>query len=135
MSTPPGPRLGLELPYWREVLVGGALGTIARLVVDALVGAPFGTWDAGVVVANVIGAFLLGILAGLPLDSPGHARWRAFAGTGILGAYTTFSALTLGFVDGSPTPYAVWGVIASLTLGVAAAWSGLALTHGRTRSK
>ena len=25
MSTPPGPRLGLELPYWREVLVGGAL--------------------------------------------------------------------------------------------------------------
>ena len=117
MSTPPGPRLGLELPYWREVLVGGALGTIARLVVDALVGAPFGTWDAGVVVANVTGAFLLGILAGLPLDSPGHARWRAFAGTGI------------------PTPYAVWGVIASLTLGIAAAWSGFALTHGRTRSQ
>jgi CrcB protein len=119
--------LRLELPYWREVALGGALGTAARLGVDTVVGAPFGSWDAGVFVANVTGALLLGFLAGLPLDTPGHARWRAFAGTGFLGAYTTFSALSLAFVDGSPVSYAVGGLVASLALGVAGAWVGLAL--------
>lgn len=117
----------LELPYWREVALGGAMGTAARLGIDGVIGAPFGTWDAGVFVANVTGALLLGFLAGLPLDAPGHARWRAFAGTGVLGAYTTFSALSLAFVDGSPTSYAVGGLVAGLALGVAAGSVGLAL--------
>jgi len=121
--------LRLELPYWREVALGGALGTAARLGVDTVVGAPFGSWDAGVFVANVTGALLLGFLAGLPLDTPGHARWRAFAGTGFLGAYTTFSTFVVEtdqLLDHGRLRVALTYVVASLVAGLAAAAIGMA---------
>ena len=50
---------------------------------------------------------------------------RAFAGTGVIGAYTTFSALNLAMVDGSPRPEAVLGLLVSIGGGCVAAWLGL----------
>ena len=109
------------------VALGGALGTAARLAVDALVGAPVGTWDAGIAVANVTGAFFLGVFALYPFRHRHPHEVRAFAGTGVMGAYTTFSALSLAAVDGSPRPEAVFGLTVSIAGGLVAAWLGLRL--------
>jgi CrcB protein len=114
-----------RLAAW--VALGGALGTTDRLIVDALVGTPVGTWDAGIAVANVTGAFFLGVIALYPFRRRHPHEVRAFAGTGVMGAYTTFSALNLAMVDGSPRPDAVLGIIVSIVGGCAAAWLGLRL--------
>jgi CrcB protein len=114
-----------RLAAW--VALGGALGTAARLAVDALVGAPVGTWDAGNAVANVTGSFFLGVIALYPFRRRHPHEVRAFAGTGVMGAYTTFSALNLAAVDGSPALDAVLGMIVSIVGGAAAAWLGLRL--------
>lgn len=107
------------------VALGGALGTAARLALDALVGAPIGTWDAGIAVANVTGAFFLGVIALYPVRHRNPHEVRAFAGTGVMGAYTTFSALSLATVDGSPRADAALGLVVSIAGGLAAAWLGL----------
>ena len=52
-------------------------------------------------------------------------RWRAFAGTGILGAFTTFSALSLALVDGT----SVGAGLASLVVSVLGGVAGAALGH------
>lgn len=75
------------------VLVGGALGALARYAVDGWVqshldaGFPFGT-----LAVNLSGSFLLGVVAVVTVERllvPGE--WRVFLGIGFLGAYTTFS--------------------------------------------
>ncbi|MDR7415170.1 MAG: fluoride efflux transporter CrcB [Armatimonadota bacterium] len=75
------------------VLFGGALGALARYVVDGWVvsrldtGFPFGT-----LVVNLSGSFLLGVLSVVTVERlllPGE--WRVLLGIGFLGAYTTFS--------------------------------------------
>ncbi len=120
-STPPR----RTLAGW--VALGGAIGTGARLAVDALVGTPAAGWHAGIAVANVTGAFVLGLVALWPWSHRRAHQARAFAGTGAMGAYTTFSALTLAVVDGSPSAAVLLGWAASLVGGLAAAWLGLRL--------
>ncbi|TCJ22893.1 fluoride efflux transporter FluC [Nocardioides jejuensis] len=97
------------------------------VVAGAAVGAPLrytaghyldGRFPLGTLLVNVVGAFLLGLFAGLTLD--GHLM--ALLGTGFCGALTTYSALTvksveLGRVTG--TAYALGTVL--LALGAAQA--------------
>lgn len=70
----------------------GGLGAVARFAVDAVVarrvgrGFPFGT-----LVVNLTGSLLLGILVGAAVQDDAYR----LAGTGLLGAYTTFSTWTL----------------------------------------
>ncbi|MEI2827283.1 MAG: CrcB family protein [Dermatophilaceae bacterium] len=113
-----------RLPYWREVAVGGAIGTAARIAVDLAIGPVNGGWDPGLAVVNILGAFALGWLSTRALSGADPARWRAFAGTGVLGAFTTFSALSLAMVDGTPfgaglasLTLSVFGGVAGATLG------------------
>ncbi len=121
--TPPAPPSRRRLAAW--VALGGAVGTSLRLAVDAVIGAPIGTWDAGIAVANLTGAFLLGVIALYPFRRRHPHEMRAFAGTGVMGAYTSFSALSLAAADGSPPPEAVLGLAVSILGGCAAAWLGL----------
>ncbi|MEP3889596.1 MAG: fluoride efflux transporter CrcB [Hellea sp.] len=79
------------------VALGGALGASARhlLGIAALKtlgpGYPYGT-----MAANVIGGFLMGLLAGwLALKVSGGTNLRLFLGVGLLGGFTTFSAFSL----------------------------------------
>jgi fluoride exporter len=73
---------------WTGVAVVGAAGAWARFYVGGLVTArrpsafPFGTFTV-----NLTGGFLLGLLTGLSVS--GDAL--LVLGTGLLGAYTTFS--------------------------------------------
>lgn len=80
---------------WLALAGGGALGAGARYAVDDLV--MRGRRDAfplGLLIVNVTGSFAAGLLLGLgTLVAP---LWTVILGVGLLGGYTTFSAV---FVD------------------------------------
>jgi fluoride exporter len=82
--------------HWLLVFVGGGLGAMTRHGVNraalALVGPGFPWWTLAV---NVLGSFLIGLLAGLfGAMETGHNA-RLFLTTGFLGGFTTFSAFSL----------------------------------------
>ena len=117
------------------VAVGGAVGTAARLALGMLF------VDAGVMpvlIANVVGAFLIGILMARPVDrlrEPARVDLRLLLGTGALGGFTTYSAFmtgTIGLWAQAPI-LAVAYAAGSLALGVGAAALGLRL--GRRREQ
>lgn len=96
------PRRRLPGPHVLWVGLGGAVGVLlnagTHALLDgpgaALVGSAAGSTPA-MVVANLLGAFLLGLLNGRARSStvPWDPRVTATLGTGVLGAYTSFSAL------------------------------------------
>ncbi|MCU1672236.1 MAG: hypothetical protein JWN77_349 [Frankiales bacterium] len=92
------------------VLLGGALGTTGRLLVDRRLPGP-----GSRLVVNVLGSLGLGLCAGLS-SSP-----YALLGTGVCGAFTTYSAFALDAVELGPrrgTGYVALTV--ALCLGAAA---------------
>jgi CrcB protein len=111
------------------VLVGGAVGTAARLAVDLLLphgGAdiPFGTF-----LINLVGSLALGVLVARVW--PVAPEWlRVGLGPGLLGSFTTFSALAVSAVEltaeGAGST-AIAYVVASLVGGIAAAALGIRL--------
>ncbi|MBU6206822.1 MAG: fluoride efflux transporter CrcB [Alphaproteobacteria bacterium] len=79
------------------VMLGGGLGAGMRhltgLAMLRLIGPGF---PYGTLTANLVGGFLMGILAGwLARYGHGGETWRLFLGVGVLGGYTTFSSFSL----------------------------------------
>ncbi|MFT4260392.1 CrcB family protein, partial [Microbacterium sp.] len=111
------------------VAAGGAVGTAARLAVGLALP------DVGVtpvLLANVVGAFLIGVLAA---RLPKAAELRLLLGTGVLGGFTTYSAFMMGTVGlWTDAPLiAVAYAAGSLVLGLGAAALGLRV--GRPRAQ
>lgn len=113
------------------VFAGGAVGVLVRealmLGVPDLVCMPM-----AVLLANLIGAFLLGLLLeALAVRAPETSRHRALRlllGTGMLGGFTTYSALAqtvallgIGGAAGIAFAYGLGTVV----LGGLAAWLGI----------
>ena len=111
--------------------IGGALRHGVNIGSARLFGYGF---PYGTLIVNVVGSFLMGVLAGYFAFRPGigqHAR--LFLTTGILGGFTTFSAFSLDtallverHAYGMAAGYAVGSVAAS----VSALFFGLALFRG-----
>lgn len=84
------------------VFLGGAIGVVARYALMAaipdLAGVPF-----AVLIANICGAFLLGTLLELLMrigpESKARGAMRLLFGTGLLGGFTTYSALALAVMQ------------------------------------
>lgn len=114
------------------VAVGGALGTGARealsLALPPVDGVPLTTLGI-----NVVGAFVLGALLQTLLlrgdDTGGRRRWRLFAGTGVLGGFTTYSAVATDTAQlGADRPLVAAGyALGTLLLGLLAAGAGALL--------
>lgn len=103
------------------IFAGGAIGALARVALAELVVAEPATWPWATFAANVAGAFLLGLaLSALPVPSIPPARLRAFAGTGVCGALTTFSAFQLELLR----------MLDAGALGLALAYAGGSLAAG-----
>lgn len=81
------------------VFAGGALGALARaLLEDALPHAP-GAWPWATFTVNVAGALLLGYaVTRLQERLPLSAYRRPFLGTGVCGGLTTFSTMQVELV-------------------------------------
>ena len=80
------------------VALGGAIGASARHGLGLAMLRFFGPgFPVGTLLANIIGGLLMGILMGwLVRETPeGAHSIRLFAGVGVLGGFTTFSAFSL----------------------------------------
>lgn len=83
-----------------QIAIGGALGAVLRYgAVQGVVrmfslGSPLGT-----VVVNVVGSFVMGLVAVWALQRVGDAKAAPFVMTGLLGGFTTFSAFSLDAVN------------------------------------
>lgn len=116
-------------PSWRIlglVVLGGALGAMARA---ALLWPGRADPLSGVLLTaaiNVVGALALGLVVGVMGSR--HPRARAFLGTGVLGGFTTFSAFAVQMATSVPWE-ALLLALGAMVLGVLAA--GLGLRMGR----
>ena len=117
------------------VLLGAGIGGALRHGVNVSAAKLFGYgFPFGTLIVNVVGSFLMGLLAGYFAFRPGIGQHvRLFLTTGILGGFTTFSAFSLDAVllverhsYGLAAGYAVGSVAAS----VSALFFGLALFRG-----
>lgn len=80
------------------IAIGGALGAVARYGLTQASLRMFGpSFPVGTMSANVLGSFLMGLLAGyiLTKTSGVSESLRLFLGVGLLGGFTTFSAFSL----------------------------------------
>jgi fluoride exporter len=111
---------------------GGFVGSVLRYWVSGAVysvaAAPRFPW--GTLVVNVAGCFAIGLLGGLA-ESRGllTASVRLFLLIGLLGGFTTFSTFgyeTLALLREQALARAALNVGLQLTLGLTAAWAGLA---------
>jgi CrcB protein len=100
-------------------LVGG-VGAIGRLLLDGAVAARLSrAFPYGTLAVNLTGTLALGVLVGAAVR--GDAL--SLAGTGLLGAYTTFSTWMVHSHRLGPRLGAL-NVAGSLALGIAAVWLG-----------
>ena len=111
------------------VLLGGILGTGMRLTLDAVLPHSDAQFPWSTLIINVVGSFVLGLLVARVW--PTAPAWlRAGLGTGVLGSFTTFSALIVSLFTltqaGLPLLALVYLVV-SLAAGLAAAFAGLRL--------
>ncbi|WP_297006385.1 CrcB family protein [uncultured Corynebacterium sp.] len=112
------------------VIVGGMVGVAAREGLILLFPWSDVPWVVGAI--NVGGAFILGLLLDLlprfGPDTGGRRALRLFAGTGVLGGFTTYSALATDTAsltsDGLPIA-ALGYALGSVILGVLAAAAGM----------
>lgn len=107
------------------VAAGGAVGTAARYGLD---GAAWGDsqWPWSTFVVNIVGSFLLGVLAACIAD-PADPR-RLLLGTGLLGGFTTYSAFAVQtdlLLQSGDTAIGLLYSISSVALGLIAAVIGL----------
>ncbi len=112
------------------IAAGGAAGAVARYLVDSAVLDRFpGAFPLGILVVNVGGSFVLGLLAALIVDRAVlSSDLRAPLIVGFLGAYTTFSTLMLDswrLAEGGLPLLAVANLAGSVVLGVLAVVGGL----------
>lgn len=78
---------------WGALIVGGGIGAGVRYLLDgAIIRGRKDAFPLGILVVNIVGSFLLGLLTGVPQVSP---AWLAIIGTGVLGGFTTFSTVAV----------------------------------------
>lgn len=112
------------------VAVGGAAGSVARVVASGLayrLASPWFPW--GTFSVNVLGSCLFGVFVGMGVARGGLSPdTRAFLLSGLLGGFTTFSAFSFETVEliGNGFPgRAIVNVVLQVLLGTLALWAGM----------
>jgi CrcB protein len=84
------------------VMVGGALGTLARYLVSTWALPVSSQLPWGTIIINISGSLLIGFFGTLTLASgryPASESLRLFVMIGLCGGYTTFSSFSLQTLD------------------------------------
>jgi len=117
------------------VFLGAGLGGALRHGVNVGAARMFGYgFPFGTLIVNVVGSFLMGLLAGYFAFRPGIGQHvRLFLTTGILGGFTTFSAFSLDsalLIERHAYGLAAGYMVGSVAASVSALFLGLALFRG-----
>ena len=112
----------------------GACGAVSRYAVGVTVFRWLGEGFAyGTLAVNVLGCFLLAVLAHLGTTTDLlEPDLRLALGVGFLGAFTTFSTFgyeTMTYLEDGDWLLAAANVSANLVLGLVAVWAGLTLAR------
>jgi fluoride exporter len=121
---------------WLAVLVGGALGSAGRHVVNVAAARWFGAPNPfGTAAVNMLGSLVIGILAGAiaagRLSMSPAVRTLVFVG--IIGGFTTFSSYmldSLTLVEGGAAGRALLNMLGQVALGFALVYLGFRLGAG-----
>jgi len=113
------------------VFLGGAIGAAVRAGLSLALPTALGGVPWAILIANLVGAFLLGVLLTAigvhAVETRARRELRLFAGTGVLGGFTTYSSLAEGTAELLRSN--VWlgaaYALGTLVLGLVAAASGV----------
>jgi len=119
---------------WLLIGAGGALGAMARHGLNHIVHqrSLTSTFPLGIFIVNILGSFLIGVLAGLVVSNRiqlAHQS-RTFLIVGLLGGFTTFSSFsldTLALAREGHTAQAFWNVAGQVGLSLIGVWAGYRL--------
>lgn len=110
------------------VFLGGGLGAVARWGAGRLVHARVeSAYPWHTLLVNVLGSFLLGVLAGFAAERDVSQRMRLFLAVGVLGGFTTYSSFNLEttlLYDERGALAAGGYVLATVATCLAAGWLG-----------
>lgn len=116
------------------VFAGGTTGVAAREALTLALPTPAGGVPWVILAINLSGAFVLGILLDvLARRGPDHGRRRTLRlllGTGVIGGYTTHSALatdTALLIGGGSAGVGIGYGLSTVLVGGIATWSGIAI--------
>lgn len=117
----------MSAPVWIAVGLAGGSGAVARALLTHLVNVRAGrAFPFGTLAVNLSGAVVLGVLAGSGLSDDA----LRVAGTGFVGAYTTFSTWMFETHHAGAKGHrgrAVANIAVSLATGLLAVWLGRAV--------
>nr|WP_116707360.1 fluoride efflux transporter CrcB [Actinomycetospora cinnamomea] len=124
------------------VAIGGAVGGLARWVVQSLLPAAPGGFPTATFAINVAGCLLMGVLVVLVTEArEAHPILRPFLGVGVLGGFTTFSSYAVEahqLLTGRHLGVAALYLVATVLAALLAVLLGLATTRrlaGLTRPR
>ena len=107
------------------VAIGGAIGAGLRYLIGTWVS--FDTFPVATITVNLVGSFLLGIVALSTSQNLISSDLALFVGTGIIGAFTTMSAFSVDTMkllqDGESSTAGIY-VILTFILCPILAWCG-----------
>ena len=122
----------MEIGTFIAASVAGGLGAVLRWLIDVAVSRrtrsrfPWGVW-----LVNVLGSFVLGLVAGWLAAAPaGLEPFATIVGAGLLGGFTTFSTVTVATVtlaQSGARRIALMNVAATFVVCVVASVAGVAL--------
>lgn len=128
--------LARMLPVYIAIFFGGAIGSVARFGMAAFIAQRFGeTFPLGTVLVNILGSFLIGLIAGTTNPDNGlmvSPVIRQGLMTGVMGGFTTFSSFslqTINLLQDGEIFYASLNVVISVVACLLVCWLGIICSH------
>jgi len=120
-----------NMAHLLSVGLGGFVGAIARFWISGLAQRMSDRFPLGTLSVNLLGSFLLGLLATLFLEKMEVSQeLRLFILVGLLGAFTTYSTFsleTLNLFRGGAWMLATGNILANVFGTLIAVWAGVLL--------
>jgi fluoride exporter len=140
IEEPTGAHPTFALGHLLAVIAGGIIGTFLRQALTTHFAPHAGQLPWSVLAINASGCLLIGLVVGAVFEANHRAiAWRLFLVTGILGGWTTYSALAASFVlllhdhaPGSAVGLWVITIISNVVLAGAGLVAGRSVTKGRS---